>query len=50
MTAVDPELDAEARKLYESTDNQVKPTWDQLGEDTKIVWRSYALCGQMVNM
>lgn len=46
----DTEIEVEARKLYESGANQVKPTWDQLGEDTKIVWRSYVLCGQMVNL
>lgn len=46
----DAEIEAEARKLYETSPQQVKPTWDQLGEDTKIVWRSFVLAGQMTNL
>lgn len=32
------ELEARAKKLYQTSPNQVKPTWDQIGEVTKGVW------------
>lgn len=33
-------LDEQARGLYDACETP-KPTWDQLGETTKNVWRSY---------
>jgi hypothetical protein len=35
------ELDARARELYEAVQTP-KPTWDQLGDVTKSVWREEA--------
>lgn len=32
-------LDARARRLYESMNNRSVPSWDQLGDTTKMVWR-----------
>lgn len=40
-----PELEAKARELYESG-SSVRPTWAQLGDTTKAVWREYVLAGQ----
>lgn len=37
-----PKLEAEARRLYDACQT-VKPTWDQLGDVTKGVWRDRAL-------
>lgn len=34
-------LEREARRLYDACQT-VKPTWDQLGDTTKSVWREYA--------
>lgn len=37
------DLQAEAKRLYETAENQVKPTWDQCGETTQSVWVDMAL-------
>lgn len=36
-----PEVEQLARQLYDRC-TPVKPTWDQLGETTKSVWREAA--------
>lgn len=38
--SADTTLDEQARGLYDACQTP-KPTWDQLGETTKNVWRSY---------
>lgn len=43
MTAA--QLDAAARAFYEAC-TWVAPTWDQLGEVTKSVWRERVLRGE----
>lgn len=37
-----PELEAAARKRYDACPT-VKPTWDQLGDVTRSVWRDVVL-------
>lgn len=37
------ELEARAQARYAADDNQVKPTWEQIGDTTKSVWRDYVL-------
>jgi hypothetical protein len=39
------QLEAAAQHLYENNANRVKPSWDQIGDYTKQVWRDYALHG-----
>jgi hypothetical protein len=39
------ELDAAGKELYDDNANKVKPSWDQLGDYTKQVWRDYVLSG-----
>lgn len=39
-----PSLDARARALYDACQS-VKPSWDQLGDITKSVWREYVING-----
>lgn len=36
--------DEQARALYEACPS-AKPTWEQLGEVTRAVWREYVLAG-----
>jgi hypothetical protein len=36
------ELEKAARRLYEEDCNQVKPTWDQLGDTTRELWKERA--------
>lgn len=36
-------LQAHARYCYEHSDNQVKPTWDQIGDTTRGVWIEIAM-------
>lgn len=43
------ELDAEARLLYEECPTP-KPTWEQLGEVTKSVWRDRVLAGERASL
>lgn len=35
------EIDELARAMYEAPDKPPRPSWDQLGETTKSVWRDY---------
>lgn len=42
---MDP-LDQRARELYEADPRAVKPTWDQLGDATRSVWREYVEHGK----
>lgn len=43
MSTLDPAIEAAARRLYETSPNQCVPTWDQLGDVTKSVWREYVV-------
>lgn len=47
MTSV--ELDTEARLLYEQCLTP-KPSWEQLGEATRSVWRSRVLAGERADL
>jgi hypothetical protein len=44
MSEPTPALDAQAQALYEACQT-VKPTWAQLEETTRDVWRGYVLSG-----
>lgn len=37
-----PEVWAKARELYDAREYKSTPTWDQLGDVTKSVWRERA--------
>lgn len=43
------ELDTEARLLYEQCPTP-KPSWEQLGETTRSVWRERVLAGERADL